>query len=196
MDPSPNTLFRSKSLLLLILLFGSACTTVPQKQAGPAEKSAAPEQVQQQEQAKIVKIEPVRPKIELTEDLLYKIMVAEIAGQRGFLDISEKNYLELAKMTRDPVIVERATRIAVYARDQDAATEAAKLWVELDPRNPDAHQVLAVMALRAGDIDKTLEHLQDILEYSDGDLNQKLWMVVNLLGRERDRDVVMQVMEK
>ena len=192
--PAPVALFRCRCLLLLILLFGGACTTVPQKQTGPVEKTEAPEQ--EQEQVKIVKVEPVRPKIDLTEDLLYKIMVAEVAGQRGFLDISVKNYLELARMTRDPVIVERATRIAVYARDQEAATEAAQLWVELDPRNPDAHQVLAVMALRAGDIDKTLEHLQDILDYSEGNLNQKLWMVVNLLGRERDRDVVMQVVEK
>ena len=123
-------------------------------------------------------------------------MLAEIAGQRGYLDISVQNYLDLAKMTRDPVIVERATRIAVYARNQQAAAEAAKLWVELDPKNPDAHQVLAVMAMRAGDIDNTLEQLQDILKYSEGDFNQKLWMVVNLLGRERDRDMVMQVMEK
>ena len=180
-----------RSMPFFLLLF-CACTTVPQK---PAETAAQPATAEP-EQAKIVKVEPVRPKIPLTEDLLYKIMVAEIAGQRGYLDISVQNYLELARMTRDPVIVERATRIAVYARNEDAAAEAAELWVELDPRSPDAHQVLAVMALRARDIDKTLEHLQDILKYSEGNLNQKLWMVVNLLGRERDRDVVMQVVEK
>ena len=181
-----------KTMLVSILLLGGACTTLPPKQAETAQPPAAPEP----EPVKIVKIEPVRPKIDLTEDLLYKIMLAEVAGQRGYLDISVRNYLELARMTRDPVIVERATRIAIYARDQEAATEAAQLWIELDPKNPDAHQVLAVMALRAGDITKTLEHLQDILEYSEGNLNQKLWMVVNMLGRERDRELVMQVMEK
>ena len=179
-------------LMLLGLMLLSACSTVPPKQAAAPEQPAAAEP----EKIKIVKVEPVRPKIPLTGDLLYKIMLAEIAGQRGYLDISLQNYLELARETRDPEIVERATRIAVYARDQKAAAEAAKLWVELDPRNPDAHQVLAVMALRAGDLDQTLEHLQDILKYTEGNLNQKLWMVVNLLGRERDRDMVMQVMEK
>jgi len=184
-------LFGRRSMPFILLLL-CACTTVPQK---PAETAVQPPTAEP-EQAKIVKVEPVRPKIPLTEDLLYKIMIAEIAGQRGYLDISVQNYLELARMTRDPVIVERATRIAVYARNEAAAAEAAKLWVELDPKSPDAHQVLAVMALRAGNIDETLEHLQDILKYSEGNLNQKLWMVVNLLGRERDREVVMQVMEK
>ena len=190
---TPACRYGRQALLLVLLLLG-ACTTVPQKPVATAQQPKTAEAAQPP--AKIVKIEPVRPKIPLTEDLLYKIMLAEIAGQRGYLDISVQNYLDLAKMTRDPEIVERATRIAVYARNQQAATEAAKLWVELDPKNPDAHQVLAVMALRAGDIDKTLEQLQDILKYSEGDFNQKLWMVVNLLGRERNRDMVMQVMEK
>ena len=65
--PAPVALFRCRCLLLLILLFGGACTTVPQKQTGPVEKTEAPEQ--EQEQVKIVKVEPVRPKIDLTEDL-------------------------------------------------------------------------------------------------------------------------------
>ncbi|MCZ6525493.1 MAG: tetratricopeptide repeat protein, partial [Gammaproteobacteria bacterium] len=60
----------------------------------------------------------------------------------------------------------------------------------------DAHQVLAVMALRQGDIDGTIGHLQIILDDRYGDVNQNLWMVVNLLGREKDVELVMAVMER
>ncbi|MFQ5659222.1 MAG: tetratricopeptide repeat protein [Gammaproteobacteria bacterium] len=163
---------------------------MPQKQGATSTGSLA------EGKAKIVRIEPVRPRIALSEEILYKILVAEIAGQRGRLDISMENYLDLARMTRDPKIVERATRIAVYIRNIEAATEAARLWIKLDPWNPDAHRVLAVMALRQGDIDETLEHLRYILEASHGDLSQKLMMVVNLLGREKNKELVMTVMQQ
>ena len=148
------------------------------------------------ERVKITRVEPVRPKIPLTEDLLFKLLMAEIAGHRGLLDISVENYLELARATRDHRIVERAARIAVYARNDAAALAAARLWVELDPRNPDPHQVLAVMKLRSGDLEQAATHLQDIFAYSDGKVDEKLWMIANLLGSEKDKGAVLDVMEK
>lgn len=145
---------------------------------------------------KITRVEPVRPKIPLTEDLLFKLLMAEFAGHKGMLDISVENYLDLALSTRDHRIVERAARVAVYARDDVSALAAARLWVELDPRNPDPHQVLAVMKLRAGNLDQAASHLQDIFVYSDGEVDEKLWMIANLLGSEKDREAVLDVMEK
>ena len=180
----------------IVALAIPACTTAIQKQAGTMEP-VDPEPVHEEEEnkTKITRIEPVRPKVELTEEILFKLLIAEFAGQKGLLDISIENYLDLARSTRDHRIVERAARIAVYARDDTAALTAARLWVELDPRNPDPHQVLAVMQLRAGNLERAAEHLQDIFAYSDGEIDQKLWMIANLLGREKDREAVLGVME-
>ena len=177
--------------LLSALCLGAGCTGVATQQpaATTEEAAALPE-------PEVVRMKPERPKLELTEDLLYKLLLGEIAGQRGHLDVSLENYLELARTTRDPEIVERATQIAIYARNEAAATESATLWAELDPHNPDAHQVLAAMALRDGDIEATLEHLRQILEYSEGDLNRNLWLIASLLGREEDKPRVMTVMER
>ena len=180
----------------IIALSMAACTTTAERSAGVnelVEPEAADEEVEAT--PKISRIEPVRPKIALTEDILYKLLVAEFAGQKGRLDISVENYLDLARSTRDPKIVERAARIAVYARDDAAALAAARLWVELDPRNPDPHQVLAVMQLRAGNLEQAVAHLQDIFDYSNGEIDQKLWMIANMLGREKDREAVLAVME-
>lgn len=175
------------------LLLAGACTSVPATRPGeePAATAAPGTDQETAERA-----EPQRPRIELSEDLLYRIMVAEMAGQRGLLDISVQNYLELARETRDPEVVERATRIAVYARNAEAATEAARMWVELDPHNPDPHQVLAVMSLREGDTERALEHLRDILDHSEGPVDQKLLLIANLLGREQDRELIMSLMEQ
>jgi len=182
--------------VFLLALFIGACATVPQDitidhDPGTDSQSAAIPPAPAPE-----RIKPERPKIELTEDILFKVLVAEIAGQRGKIDLAVDNYLDLAKATRDPVVIERATRISVYARDNDAAYEAATLWVEVDPLSPDAHQVLTVMTLRKGDIDQALHHLEIILEGSRGKFDQKLWMIANFLGREEDQAAVMQLMER
>ena len=188
-----NTLMTIKLLLTISLTAVMlACQTAPLKNtAATADRQEQPAVV-----ADIPRIEPARPKIELSEDILYKILVAEIAGQRGHLDIAVENYLELARVTRDPKIVERATRVAVYARSTEAAYEAAQLWAQLDPANPDPHQILAVMSLRQKNVVETLAHLEQILKSTAGEFRQKLWMIVNMLGRERDRDLVMTVMER
>ncbi len=146
--------------------------------------------------ARSTRVEPVRPQLELTEDLLYKLLLAEVAGHRGRLDISIENYLSLARSTRDHRLVERAARIAVYARDDAAALTAARIWVELDPHNPDPHQVLAIMKLRSGDLGQAVTHLQDIFSYSAGASDEKLWMIANLLGSEKDKGAVLEVMDK
>lgn len=139
---------------------------------------------------------PKRPDIDLTEDILFKVLLAEIAGQRGELDVAIENYLDLARTTRDPLVVERAARVAIYAREDEAAFEAAQLWVELDPKNPDAHQVLTIMTMRQGNIEQSLKHLEIIMESSNGELDQKLWMIANFLGREEDKTGVMLLMER
>ena len=178
----------------IVALIVAACARTNISSVTPDEPEIVVEDTD--ERVKITRVEPVRPKIPLTEDLLFKLLMAEIAGHRGLLDISVENYLDLARTTRDHRIVERAARIAVYARNDAAALAAARLWVELDPRNPDPHQVLAVMKLRSGDLEQAAAHLQDIFAYSDGEMDEKLWMIANLLGSEKDKGAVLDVMEK
>ena len=179
----------------VIALMGAACAQTNLSTLTPVESGPEPAPEQEEAQARITGVEPVRPRIELSEYLLCKLLLAEIAGHSGMLDTSVEYYLDLARYTKDHRIVERAARIAVYARDDAVALAAARLWVELDPRNPDPHQVLAIMKLRAGDLGQAAEHVQDIFAYSEGEADEKLWMIGNLLGSEKDKDAVLEVME-
>ncbi len=182
--------------VLFPVIFIGACVSVPQDQTTSPDELSDSKVVTEKPAPEPERILPKRPNVELTEDILFKVLVAEIAGQRGKIDIAVENYLELARSTRDPVVVERATRVAIYARNNEAAYEAATLWLELDPESPDAHQVLTVMTIRKGDVDQALYHLEAILKASNGKLDQKLWMIANFLGREEDQLAVMQLMER
>ncbi|MGB1799304.1 MAG: tetratricopeptide repeat protein [Gammaproteobacteria bacterium] len=193
---------RNTSVLFSALLL-AACAGI---QPEPADAPEAVAETEKQNEAEAVvkqvpppkpeRVIPKRPDIDLTEDILFKVLLAEIAGQRGELDVAIENYLDLARTTRDPLVVERAARVAIYAREDEAAFEAAQLWVELDPKNPDAHQVLTIMTMRQGNIEQSLKHLEIIMESSNGELDQKLWMIANFLGREEDKTGVMLLMER
>jgi hypothetical protein len=97
---------------------------------------------------------PRGPHIELTEDILYPILVAEFAGQRGQIDLALKSYMDLARQVPDPRIAERATGIAVFAKHDAEAREAARRWVQLAPTDIEARQVLAALLIRNGEVDE------------------------------------------
>jgi tetratricopeptide (TPR) repeat protein len=138
---------------------------------------------------------------QMTSDLLYRLMMAEIAGQRGELDVAVKNYVEAALLSRDERIVERATRVAVYARDDDSTLSVATLWVELNPENIEARQVAAAMYVRRGDADQALQHLEKVVELrkqgqGHGDDGNGYQLATALLSKEKDKETALEVMSK
>lgn len=130
------------------------------------------------------------------DDPYYRLLLAEFAGQRGHLAVAVEQYLSLARRTRDPALAQRATRIAVFARDDAAALAAAMVWVELEPTDMDARQIIAAMHIRNGDAAAALGHLEYVLANDDGEPGSRLRMIATLLGREDDRRTALEVMEK
>ncbi len=132
----------------------------------------------------------------MSEEVLYKLLVAEFAGQRGELEVSVKNYLDAARLTRDPQVAERAVRIAVYARDDAAALEAARLWADVAPESRDARQVLAALYIRDGRIDAAVKELDGLLSHWQGERARAFAFMAEMLARERDKDRALKVMQK
>ena len=100
------------------------------------------------------KAEDRLPKQELTGQILYQFLLAEIAAQRGQFALSAGAYLDLAMSTRDPRIVRRAAEVAFHARQYDSALEAARLWLSLEPDSQQARQMLSTLLLASGRIDE------------------------------------------
>ncbi|MBX3686669.1 MAG: hypothetical protein KF909_11075, partial [Rhodocyclaceae bacterium] len=112
---------------------------------------------------------------ELTPQVLYQFLLAEIAGARGQFDVAVPAYLDLARRTQDARIARRATEVAIYARQMPAATEAAQLWARLDPDSPDAKRILAGVMSRGGvSVDAIQVHLAKVLAESGDSLDRNL----------------------
>ena len=132
--------------LVLMLACGIAWAQAPTPAAAAAAKEAT-------------KTGADLPKQELTGQILYQFLLAEIAAQRGQFGLSSGAYLDLAKSTRDPRIVRRATEIAFHARQYDAALEAAKLWLSLEPDSPQARQMNSTLLLASGRVEELVGSL-------------------------------------
>jgi tetratricopeptide (TPR) repeat protein len=106
---------------------------------------------------------PELPNLDLTRDLLYEFLIAEVAGQRGNLTLAAQAYVDLAKRTRDPRIAERATEMALYARMPDAAVESAQIWADADPDNPRALATASSLLIRLNRLDDAEPYLRRVL---------------------------------
>ncbi len=86
----------------------------------------------------------------LTAEVMYKVLVGEIALQRGEPAQAARAYIEAAKDTRNPSLARRAAEIALAARARGLALEAARLWTELDPDAERPKQLVATLAAGGG----------------------------------------------
>ena len=130
-------LFLTSSLLL------SGCALVEKSEPVVAKKA----------KPVVKKVAPVRldlPDVNLDADLLFTLLSGEIAGYRGELGLATEQYLQAAKQTRDPRVIERAIRVASYAKLHKQGLEAARLWVEIKPDSDAAQSNLAILLLRNG----------------------------------------------
>lgn len=132
------------------------------------------------------------PKQDLTPQILYQFLLAEIAGHRGNLPLSSSAYLDLAKSTRDPRIARRAAEVAFFSRQLGPALEAAKLWVELEPDSTQARQTLAGLLVAANRTEDLAGQLGRMLA-AEQDKGAALVLLNRTLARHPDKKVVQQI---
>ncbi|MEK9822943.1 MAG: tetratricopeptide repeat protein [Gammaproteobacteria bacterium] len=156
--------FRQGLLLAAVLLLTlSGCATV--KPDADAEVPAAEPLAAQPEpiapEPKVLKPEdyPVAP---FEGDSLYQLLVAEIAGYRSRYDVALEKYLYAARETGDPGVAARATRLALYLKNDDIARQTLEIWTAADPDNIDAHRYAVDLLLREGDLTAAIEHMEAV----------------------------------
>ena len=100
---------------------------------------------------------------------LEPLLTAEFALQAGRLDEAARAYLAAARATDDVVLAERATRIALLAKDDAVAAEALKLWRGHADGGLSLLAAEATLALRLGDERGARKHLGALLASTDDD---------------------------
>ena len=134
-------------------------------------------------------------KSEIGADVLYMLLVAEIAGQRQQFGVALDGYLEAAKRVDDPKIAERAAKIAVYLKQNEKAEEAVALWLQKDSTSLSARKIAVLTAFRGDHEDAAVKHLNFLLKVDPAGFETALIDIVKLMAQEGKADLVFDVLE-
>jgi len=92
-----------------------------------------------------------------TAETLYSLLTAEIAGSRQQYDVALNNYVQQAKITRDPQVAARATMIARYLGVAQTALEMSLIWAEKAPKDKEALANASLALMQAGRLQEAFE---------------------------------------
>jgi tetratricopeptide (TPR) repeat protein len=176
---------RAKPLLLLLFAgLTSGCASLNLQQgASPVERQ----------------VSQIRPGVQITpieQDPIYQLLTAEIAINSGVTPLAVENYLALARSQNDPAIAERAVRVAVYAKDMDAAQEAAERWIALEPERHEAQQIIAAIYIRQGDAERAYDYLEKVIRAQPSVGDSTFASLLTMLASEKNTETVLQVSKR
>jgi len=140
--------------------------------------------------------EPGLPRVELTPEVLYDVLVGELAGRKGDFEVSVNSLSRAARITHDPRLAERATRAAIYSKRYAEALDSARLWVELRPAAIDGRESLATILLELENpIEAELQFEQMLaLAEKQKNLDQTYLRIATVLARHKNRTTSLEVM--
>jgi len=99
------------------------------------------------------------PEREIPRDSVYPLLLAEFALRRQAYGVALERYSEQTPLLRDPGVAAHTTHLAQYMQRKDEARAAASLWVELEPDNIEANNIMASLLVSDGRSAQALPHL-------------------------------------
>lgn len=187
-------MFIYRVISIIGILGLSACATAPEQPADSGVPAIVPE----------VKSAPVKDetkpsikqdvKTAIDPDVLFMLLTAELAGQRGQYEIALEGYLEAAKRVKDPRFAERAAMIAMYMKDSKKINEAVALWLHREPDNLTARKLAALSAFRAGDKAAAFAHTEALLLADPAGFEKTMLELIGVLQKDAKTKLLYQIM--
>jgi tetratricopeptide (TPR) repeat protein len=91
------------------------------------------------------------PNVNVTGGLMFQLLAAEQALQKGDAATAYSTYLGIARSTKDARLARRAVEIALAARANQQALDAARMWADLAPTSTEAVQTLGALLVAGGE---------------------------------------------
>ncbi|QZA77718.1 tetratricopeptide repeat protein [Deefgea tanakiae] len=136
------------------------------------------------------------PKVELSDELLMRFLVGDVAAQRGNPALGAQAWLDIANRTQDPRAAQRATQLALTAGQLALAQDAALLWVAGAPYSIQARQILVGLLIRSKRLDQVEPHLRVMLNAKPAEMAPFFMQMHQLWDKDADRAAVISVTEQ
>lgn len=166
--------------------------SLPEAQAAEASRLAQAQPRPAEPQQAPVKPAGV-PAQNLTEQVLYQYLLAEVAWQRGERVLAAEAYADLAQRTRDARIARRATEISLIAQALPQAMQSARLWVELDAASDRAQHTWISLLAASGRVQEARPHLEALLKAAGPAVGPVFLQMHSLFGRNVDAQAALEL---
>lgn len=135
------------------------------------------------------------PAVNLTPELLYRLLVAELSAQRGQFDDAAQELLSLARNTLDPRLARRAFQMAMTGRNLALSLRSAREWAALDPANPEAVAASLALSASSGQTDGLSRTLARRIASAD-DQDQAIVQAAGIVSKMTDKRLALDVLDK
>ncbi|MDJ0956128.1 MAG: tetratricopeptide repeat protein [Arenicellales bacterium] len=135
------------------------------------------------------------PDVELTSELLYQLLLGELAIQREEYQTAAEAFAKAAEKSQDYRIAERGTRVALRARDYDRAQQTARIWAKLKPEDTAPLEVVAMSLVEDGRIDEAYAVVEELLDLDSktGNVYRRL---ADLLSRQPNQSGALELLSR
>ena len=181
-----NRFSRWLHFVALALLAGAVQAQAPGAPAAPLTPQAG------------VEMNKPEPADELTADVLYRILVGDVAMQRGDAALAARAYFEAARDAQDAVLARRAAEVALFARQRALALESARLWQQLDPTADRARQMVVALAMSGagGDLKAELQRVLIEAAANDKSLADAFLQLNQALAGQEDKTAAFRLVQE
>ncbi len=135
------------------------------------------------------------PAVALSAEILYDILLAEIAVRRNELAVATEAYARAAANTRDYRLAERAMQVAMRARNFDVAFEVATLWNELQPGTVPAMEAMAVAQVASNRLSEAKQTFTELIRRAEPNVGAMYRRAADLLSRQTNADGALALMD-
>ena len=132
----------------------------------------------------------------LTADLLYDLLLSNLALQQGELEIAAQALMRAARETDDPILIARAVRMAVHNKNYAEAVELGQRWVRMEPQNYQAGIITSLAASMDREPELAEDLLNATLEMSGDNMSLRLGQIGDTFLQYAEGQTAQDVLSK
>ena len=126
----------------------------------------------------------------LSAELLYDLLLANIAVQRGQNEVAMESISRAASLSRNPIIMSQAVRLAVQLKDYPRVIELSGLMADINPDNFRNQLALANALFETGQGAQALKILVDLARRQHANTEVVLQSIASLLAKQPDERIL------
>jgi len=145
-------------------------------------------------ETEVIRLRPGQlPFVSLTGDILYRVLAAEVAAQRGLYGSAATTLNNLARETGDPRLAHRALEFQLAGGNLPGALEAARTWASLAPYDNEATSTELALAAANGQTQGLSQALRARIDAAT-DKTAAIAQALGVLGRMNDRGLALRIL--